>query len=63
MLPGQRASLAKQGPVMARGLTRTGEVASISMEGRGQSKELGWGVEKDRQGMGKRRWKKRGASE
>lgn len=28
---------------MARGLTRTGEVASISMEGRGQSKELGWG--------------------
>lgn len=43
MLPGQRASLAKQGLLMARGLTRIGEVASISTEGGGQSRELGWG--------------------
>lgn len=30
---------------MVRGLTKTEEVACISMEGRGQSRELGWGWE------------------
>lgn len=38
---------------MARALTRMGELASTSMEGRGQSMELGWGWKGAASGWGR----------
>lgn len=38
---------------MARGLTGTGEVASTSTDGRGQSRELGWGWKGVARGWGR----------